>query len=151
MTPAQADAFKHLGYEWWMFRTTYTLVWKLKYDGSVNPDPVGNALLESMIAHGRNLIDFFYVAKQRPTDWNVTDFGQPLASPLPLNLKEFRDNANKHMAHLTTDRTTPIKAWNSHLVSNAIAPLLDALKKKVAPIPPGWEGDLAQVSKILPI
>ncbi len=72
------DILHHFGYEWWMFRATSDLVAMLPD----NPDPLRNAVIESMVMHGRALHDFFCADRQQD-DWIVEDLGSGLVKETP--------------------------------------------------------------------
>jgi hypothetical protein len=61
LTAEQTKTLEHVGYEWWMFRATHDC---LKGWPAPTPpgeeDPIRNAVLESLVIHGGNLIDFFH-------------------------------------------------------------------------------------------
>ena len=49
------EALEHVGYEWRMYRTVSTILEQI----SDEPDPVRDALVESLVVHARNLVEFF--------------------------------------------------------------------------------------------
>ncbi len=99
-------------------------------------DPIRNALLESMVTHGRVLIFFFCHPKKFETDWNSEDVGLAKASEDVL-LKEWREQANKRVAHLTTDRATALVSWSTYKVKQE----LEKLVKTLNGTPSDWRGN----------
>jgi hypothetical protein len=96
----------HLLYEVQMFRAT-------ALELASDPSPRGHlhdALLESFIVHGRNLLHFLYPELPKPSDVLADDFFTdsiiwPLKrGDLPPALASVRGRANKEVAHLTYDR-----------------------------------------------
>lgn len=57
--PTSEQVLHHLGYEWWMFRNTLWILQRLEQRKS---DPVRNAIVESLVVHGRNLGEFFFAS-----------------------------------------------------------------------------------------
>lgn len=73
-----------------------------------------NFAIEVFALHFRNLLDFFAPRNARKTDACARHFHKEWEEPeLNLYLREARWMADKHIAHLTTDRTTDIdlKTW----------------------------------------
>jgi hypothetical protein len=93
---------------------------------------LGNALIESFVAHLRNVINFLYPESLEGTDVVAADFFAPgvwkrLRPKISGTLKTARVRANKEMAHLTTARITgspPEKAWDYSKLATEIRPLM---------------------------
>lgn len=91
-----------------------------------------NVLIESIVVHLRNVIDFLYLDKPKATDVVAADFFAPgawegLRPAISVTLEAARVRANKEVAHLTTDRITgspPEKAWDFTSLANEIRPLM---------------------------
>jgi hypothetical protein len=113
-----ADAFVHVIYEHRYFCLA-SFAWQNIGDplargelsrATNEPVPgVGVLIQDSLLLHGRNLIDFYTKANTDPTDIVVTDFGlvQPTAK---LQLEEFRDPIAAHLMHLTNWRDVDYRA-----------------------------------------
>jgi len=143
-TPARpfTDAYllayssEHLAYEVDMFFGMVELRLRPSFPSllSVSADPIrlNNALIESFVVHFRNIIDFLYVDRPRPTDVVASDFFDPAAwesrkPPLSGTLDTARRRANKELAHLTTDRipgAPPEKIWDFNGLANELRPIL---------------------------
>lgn len=83
-----------------------------------------NFAVETFALHLRNLLDFFAPRRPRPTDVCAHHLYKGWEAPeLNVYLKEARWMADKHIAHLTTDRTADIdmKEW-------AVEPIIFSLK-----------------------
>jgi len=138
-TPEEEKALHHLGYEWWMFRSTHAIVTALDWDD----DPVRNALVESLVIHGRNLIDFFYTPpiKDDLVANHVRCRQQP-PSYIPSALKEWREQAHKRIAHLTETRFEDYKMWKAGEVRSELETRLAGVRTAMgADMPEGWKGD----------
>jgi hypothetical protein len=87
-----------------------------------------NFAIEVFALHLRNLLDFFAPRSGRPTDacaWHFhTDWDEP---ELNLYLREARWMADKHIAHLTTDRTADIdlKSWAVEPIVRSLIPIIE--------------------------
>jgi len=143
-TPARpfTDAYllayssEHLAYEVDMFFGMVELRLRPSFPSllSVSADPIrlNNALIESFVVHFRNIIDFLYVDRPRPTDVVASDFFDPAAwesrrPPLSGTLDTARRRANKELAHLTTDRIPGApseKIWDFDGLANELRPIL---------------------------
>jgi hypothetical protein len=108
------------------------------------PNPVGElpndlkhtvkmAVIEACSIHLRNIIDFLYNDRPRPTDVVASDFcvnWQHIRGVMPPNLDEARVRSNQEVAHLTSARipgAPPQKAWDFTSLANEIRPVLTAL------------------------
>jgi hypothetical protein len=106
---------------------------------SITPPPTGgyhvaaqNAMVESFMAHSRNLIEFLYSDLPRPTDVVASDFflagtWKQLRPPLSTALSDARKRADKELAHLTTSRifgNPPDKQWNVTALAAELKPVL---------------------------
>jgi len=143
----------HLGYEWWMFRSMYNFLMRLPD----TDDPVRNALLESLVIHGRGLIDFFFCeAKKRDnkTDWVIDDLGHGLKheTVIPAELIDWRWHTNKRIAHITSSRNDPLTEWKvaevRRLLEERILCVRNALK---GDIPGDWPGDSPTTTNLIGI
>jgi hypothetical protein len=70
---------------------------------------LSNVLIESFVVHLRNVIDFLYLDRPKPTDVVAADFFDPsvwegLRPAISATLESARVRANKEIAHLTTER-----------------------------------------------
>lgn len=78
-----------------------------------HPAIVQNALLEAVLIHARQLIDFLIRNPTRDDDMIRSDFGGGDWTPSPadavarLDSADLRDLINKHLAHLTWGRIAP--------------------------------------------
>ncbi len=82
-----------------------------------------NFAIEVFALHLRNLLDFFAPRNPRKTDACARHFYKAWEEPeLNIYLREARWMADKHVAHLTTDRTADanLKTW-------AIEPIISSL------------------------
>ena len=88
------------------------------------------ALIEAFGMHLRNLIDFLYMSRPKPSDVVAADFcgtWQTVRPALSPHLENARVRANKELAHLTTDRLAgapPAKHWAVPALAEEIRPLL---------------------------
>jgi hypothetical protein len=142
-SPEEEKALHHLGYEWWMFRSTHAIVTGLERDD----DPVRNALVESLVIHGRNLIDFFYI---RPVkDDLVADHVRcKQQSSIPEAVKGWRDQAHKRVAHLTETRFANYDAWKADEVRSELEKRIDEVRAAMGPdMPEDWKGDTGTGTK----
>lgn len=140
------DALEHVGYEWWMFRELFELL-----DGiSDEPDPVRNALLESLTLHGRVLGRFFTSFTNRSTEaFNAEDTGIGVALvPEPPEMEAWRKEMNGRVAHLLMHRVDPKKDWGALAVRTFLDGRIAVLKARVA-VPVDWIGDRTTGSKLL--
>ena len=120
--------------------------------GASSPEDLArlhNIMIESCVLHLRNLIDFLYLDKPKPSDVIAADFFRQnewnsLRPTISAVLEAARIRANKEMAHLTTDRiagTTVEKAWNFIDLAVEIKSLMrlfaeNALSERISPIIP---------------
>ncbi len=140
LNPKEEDVLFHLGYEWWMFRSTYEA---LKNLGNSNT-PMRNALVESLLLHSRALIYFFHFSKKQD-DWIVEDLGHSLRTtalrPNTL-LDSWRVEVNKRVAHLTGLRETPLASLNIDPIYNELEKSINKVKTALNnDIPSGWIGN----------
>ncbi|MFN8160254.1 MAG: hypothetical protein U0R52_04305 [Solirubrobacterales bacterium] len=87
-----------------------------------------NFAIEVFALHLRNLLDFFAPRNTRPTDACARHFYAGWEQPkLNCYLREARWMANKHVAHLTTDRTTDIdlKTWAVEPIVRSLIPIIE--------------------------
>lgn len=123
------DLMHHLGYEWWMFRSTLAALKRLNSDQlDGRDDPVRNALVESMVLHGRALIDFFFKrgGTSHKSDWTVESFELPDLKRKKVTEKSFEASwhamASKRVMHMATERSEPAGSWDG----DKLYELLDA-------------------------
>lgn len=92
-----------------------------------------NFAIEVFALHLRNLLDFFAAHSERKTDASAKNFHREWQSPkLNLYLEEARWMADKHVAHLTTDRTTDadLKEWAIEPIRHSMIPIIDRFPAK---------------------
>lgn len=86
-----------------------------------------NFAIEVFALHLRNLLDFFAPRNARKTDAHAAIFCKGWEAPeLNLYLSEARRMADKHIAHLTTDRTADIdlKTWAVEPIVYSLVPII---------------------------
>ena len=86
-----------------------------------------NFAIEVFALHLRNLLDFFAPRNPRKTDACARHFYKNWkASELNVYLREARWMADKHIAHLTTDRTSDVdmKAWAVEPIVYSMVPII---------------------------
>lgn len=136
-----AYSAEHVAYEFDMF------LWLAEVCGSssstlgalspADTTRLSNVLIESFAVHLRNIIDFLYLDRPKPSDVVATDFFEPgrwqgLRPAISGTLETARVRANKEIAHLTTDRITgnpPNKAWDFASLATEIKPLMRLVTK----------------------
>lgn len=125
----------HVGYEWWMFRAALTTLERLADD---KDEPIRNALIETMVLHGRVLIDFFFKREGAfvvPGDWTVKEFGLewPEASKGSFEY-EWHKAASKRVVHMAGERAEPASSWNGNelraILGGKIAWMLNEIDDK---------------------
>jgi hypothetical protein len=87
-----------------------------------------NFALEVFALHLRNLLDFFAPRNARKTDACARHFHTGWEEPeLSLYLREARWMADKHIAHLTTDRTDDIdlKTWSVEPITRSLVLIIE--------------------------
>jgi hypothetical protein len=87
-----------------------------------------NFAIEVFALHLRNLLDFFAPRNARPTDASAFHFHATWEEPeLNSYLRDARWMADKHIAHLTTDRTTAIdlKTWAVEPIVGSLIPIIE--------------------------
>lgn len=155
MSGNRPELLHNLGYEWWMFRNAKIILDEL--DG-FRDDPVRNALVESLVLHGRGLIDFFFKKaarpqRKRPKDWTAADLGIDL---LDLDDKDFedlntwRENANKHVLHMTEERAQDSVSWLSGVVLKHLEERFRVVQATVGrDLAADWIGNWQVASRLL--
>jgi hypothetical protein len=91
-----------------------------------------NFAIEVFALHLRNLLDFFAPRKPRKTDACAAHFYQDWRAPqLNAYLREARWMADKHIAHLTTDRTSDIdlKTWAVEPIVYSMVPIIESFSR----------------------
>lgn len=86
-----------------------------------------NFAIEVFALHLRNLLDFFAPRNARKTDARARHFYKGWKDPeLNVYLTEARWMADKHVAHLTTDRTSDIdlKTWAVEPIVYSLVPII---------------------------
>ncbi len=97
-----------------------------------------NIFIEGFGLHLRNIIDFLFLAKPRPTDVVAADFlpermWETLKPAVSASLSVARDQANREMAHLSTIRilgNPPAKEWDFQGLANELRPTLRLMTEK---------------------
>jgi hypothetical protein len=87
-----------------------------------------NFAIEVFALHLRNLLDFFAPRSPRKTDVCARHLHRGWEPPeLNIYLKEARWKADKHIAHLTTDRTADInmKLWAVEPIILSLKPIIE--------------------------
>lgn len=134
---------EHVSYEFQMFlglaaaRETATL----EHNSPALGTWIKNAVLEAVVLHLRNLLEFLYSDDPRPTDVVASDFytDPPWNAVRPAitdDLKHARWRANKEMAHLSTSRLDPSdkeKEWDIPKLRKQLFPVLRAFVKGASP------------------
>jgi len=125
--PRTEEVLMHLGYEWWMLRSTMRLLQCI--GNNHNGDPVRNALLESLIIHCRGLIDFFFNGsqKKRADDWTAENLGQHRKDK-PPGVSAWLEEANKRVAHITEKRAEPLGSWNIEAIRLLLSKEIDSVR-----------------------
>ncbi|HEU4678993.1 MAG TPA: hypothetical protein VFS35_05690 [Terrimicrobiaceae bacterium] len=85
--------------------------------------------LEVFALHIRNLLDFFAPRSPRKTDACAAHFHKEWKSPkMNVYLREARHMADKHVAHLTTDRTSDVdlKTWAVEPIVDSLVPIIES-------------------------
>lgn len=149
---------EHLLYECSMLKKTTDILGTGEFTGQVLPDPMHNALLESLTMHARALINFFYpprrqyeddaFAKDFYADW--TSIRPPLAAPL----RPVRDRVGKEIVHLTYHRIdipAEAKNWNYGEIWTAVKDLLVKVANNAPPDGPLGDDFKRKASKELGI
>lgn len=88
-----------------------------------------NFAIEVFALHIRNLLDFFAPRNSRKTDACATHFYKEWKAPeLNVYLQEARRMADKHVAHLTTDRTSDVdlKSWAVEPIVYSLVPIIES-------------------------
>ncbi|MDA1174000.1 MAG: hypothetical protein O2826_05715 [Chloroflexi bacterium] len=120
---------EHLCYEVEMF---FEIGSALKRPAAERAMFINNALVESFVIHLRNLVDFLYMDRPRPTDIVANDYTtggnwNEQRPPISENLEIAGRRADKEIAHLTTNRitgATAAKAWDVGGIMDEIRALL---------------------------
>lgn len=87
-----------------------------------------NFAIEVFALHLRNLLDFFAPRYPRKTDACARHFHKGWEEPeLNLYLREARWMADKHIAHLTTDRTADVdlRIWAVEPIVRSLVPIIE--------------------------
>ena len=148
LSESQKKVLYHLGYEWWMFRTTRDLLTRLP----TSDDPVRNALVESLAIHGRGLVYFFYWKKRDETDWNASDLTNFASEGEPCALKDWRRDTNQRVAHLTAKRANPLQEWRVAEAESLLQAKIDEVRQALGQeLPDDWIGDRPASTQLLNI
>lgn len=146
LTDNETEILTHLGYEWWMARSTHNIL----IDMIPIADPVRNALIEAMNIHIRSLISFF-CDKPRKDDWSVSHLNRSLKSEeVPDNVDVLMVDVNKRIAHLTARRADFFHDWH-------VEQALKFIERKVLEVrtalgtdfPIKWNGDASETTIML--
>lgn len=145
--PQEMEILDHLGYEWWMFRSTWSALSKMPANG----DFVRNALLESLIIHARAMIDFFQAKTPDASDWTVDKLGRGLCRhALQDDVSKWRKEANKRIAHMTDWRAKPLSEWDVELIFQYLEPkVADVRRIFGVDFPENWVGENPRCSAYL--
>jgi hypothetical protein len=87
-----------------------------------------NFAVEVFALHVRNLLDFFAPRNARSTDACARHFYKEWTAPrLDVYLQGARQMADKHVAHLTTDRTSDVdlKTWAVEPIVCSLVPTIE--------------------------
>jgi hypothetical protein len=87
-----------------------------------------NFAIEVFALHLRNLLDFFAPRRRRPTDACARHFYPGWEEPqINIYFREARWMADKHIAHLTTDRTDDVnlKTWTVEPILRSMIPVIE--------------------------
>jgi hypothetical protein len=130
---------EHVAYEidmfFWLAEVCGSPSLRLGAASAADTTRLNNVLIEGFVVHLRNVIDFLYLEKPKPTDVVAADFlptgvWDSLRPAICSSLEAARTRANKEIAHLTTDRiagSPPAKAWDFQGLANELRPLLHLL------------------------
>jgi hypothetical protein len=115
--------------------------------------PMSNCMLESFLVHLRNLIDFFYIPKNKmDDDCLASDFFEapnrwrPPQPRLTDPLKSAKRGINKRMVHLSyrrRDVAPYAKEWHVSDLANEIIEAMHAFTDQVDPrlVSPDWSSE----------
>ncbi len=126
---------EHVFYEidmfFWLAKLCGSSSLRLASPSAADTMRLNNVLIEGFVVHLRNVIDFLYLEKPKPTDVVAADFFPTgvwnSLRPVSSSLEAARTRANKEIAHLTTDRmagSPPAKRWDFQGLANELEPLL---------------------------
>lgn len=146
LTGNETEVLRHLGYEWWMARSTHNIL----LDMTPIADPVRNALIESMNIHIRGLVSFF-CDKPRKDDWSVSHLNRNLKSvEIPDNINALMIDINKRVAHLTARRADFFHEWHVEQALEFIErKMLEVRTALAADFPSDWNGDAPETTIML--
>lgn len=125
---------EHVSYEFQMFlglaaaRDSATI----GYSSKALATFVKNAVLEAVVLHVRNLLEFLYGDNPRPTDVIARDFfsapsWEDVRPPISACLTHARRRADKEIAHLTTSRLDAAaeeREWDIPKLREELMPIL---------------------------
>lgn len=113
---------EHVLYEIGMLFRTGAVIsnHQLKVSGptAAHAETLANVLVEAFGLHLRNVIDFLFLERPKPTDIVAADFCAPggweeARATINATLEVARSRANRELAHLTTDRQSgPLQRRN---------------------------------------
>ncbi len=147
---SEKEMLEHLGYEWWMFQSTWSALSTLPHEA----DFVRNALLESLVIHARGMIEFYYFDRAntpRPDDWTVDKLRHGLSrQSMPADVRTWKMEADKRIAHMTVHRGKPLAEWNVELIARHLKAKLKNVKQTFGnDFPADWSGDDPRASSLL--
>ena len=153
LTDNETEILTHLGYEWWMARSTHNIL----LDMIPIADPVRNAMIESMNIHIRALISFFCTEpKNKPDpkkidDWFVYDLNHNLTyEKMSDEVRDVIVDINKRVAHLTNRRTDMVHEWHVEQVLKFIErKILEVRTALGTDFPMKWNGDASATTIML--
>lgn len=133
-------AAEHICYELNMLLASASLCQANTPSNSLIGFPIHNAALESFCIHARNLINFLYPENSRTKDTDVTILNYIISENIQKYrpkmsdiLKNTKINADKQMAHLTTERyhlfsKPENRIWNFGDISKEIIRVFNKLE-----------------------
>jgi hypothetical protein len=128
---------EHLGYEWWMFRSMSALLQTIAESDAWLRDPVRNAMVESLVVHGRGLVEFFFRPPVTPgarargnEDARCDVLGVPPATASNF-VDEWHDEASKRVVHFTHRRHAPLASWDTPRLLQELQPKMDEVRRSV--------------------
>jgi hypothetical protein len=112
-----------------------------------------NFAIEVFALHLRNLLDFFAPRNARETDACAEHFFEGWEDPeFNVHIREARWMADKHIAHLTTDRTSDIdmKTWAIEPIVASIVPVIVRFADGAVLVCEGFQQQVAERLTELP-
>jgi hypothetical protein len=135
------EALVHVGYEWQMYCSLGAILKGLPEE----PDPVRFAILEALVMHARNLIEFCSYESGGDTMRKALDIGD--AQGVPKEVEPFFHQVSQHVGHLAGTRVTKA-SWNFTPVTDYVVARFNALRAS-GKIPSEWVGDHVLTTRLL--